>query len=428
MALPTFGRSRMPFRGFEGIAGTGKTHQLIKVVGEHLAVEPLQSHQRVLALTFMHGSRRRLDERFRTVQALRSCSVSMTIDSFAHAVLQRWRSLAATLGATRGDFDQTCDACGQLLERPEVATWVAQTFPIISVDEAQELKIERLRIIKALVGHVSLFIAADEFQCLDDTLDTRPFMDWFRTGRITPLTVVHRTDQLALLNAGITLREFETPQVGQGLTISYEYPRVMPFKIASKLYWWRGTKALIYAPGGRLWAESLVERLGQGMRSKNYDIPPLHLVQEQRPEDQVKHICRALGKQRQIDFSLALERLDQIENPPVWLSLVRSAITKEHRSQGKTFWIMAELTALIERKAAQHRAYGYEPMRGIRVMSIHQAKNRQFENVVLLWPPGVPGDNAQKARLLYNGITRAQQNCHVFVRTKDLLNQAPFKF
>ncbi len=419
----------MPFRGFEGAAGTGKTHHLINTVVEHLAASPLHPHQRVLALTFMHGSRRRLEERFRIIPELRGGTICMTIDSFANAIWQRWRSLAARLGAITGDFDQTCDACGQLLECPEVAAWVARTFPVVVVDEAQELKTERLRILRALVGHVSLFVAADEFQCLDDTLDTRPFMDWFQTGHVTPLTVVHRTNQQGLLNAGVALRALQAPQAGPGLAISYEFKNVMPFKVAAALHRARGTKALIFAPGARPWVEELIGRLGLGMESPAFGkIPPLQLVKEQRPQDDVARVCAALGAEEPIGVDWAVASLDQIADPPAWLLLVQSALLKEHRSQGKVEWRQAELIPLIERKAAQHRAYGYERVSGILVMSIHQAKNRQFGNVVLLWPPGVFGDDAQKARLLYNGITRAQQSCRVFVRTQNLLAQAPFRF
>src|SRR5262249_694138 len=155
--------------------------------------------------------------------------------------------------------------CGQLLERPEVAAWVAQSYPIVVVDEAQELGTERLRVIRAVIGHVALFVAADEFQCLDDTIDTRPFMDWFQTGRVTRLTVVHITTRQGLLDAGVALRPLRTPQPGQGLTISYKYANVMPFSIAAALHHATGTRALLYAPGGRDWAEAVIERLAAGL-------------------------------------------------------------------------------------------------------------------------------------------------------------------
>jgi hypothetical protein len=45
------------------------------------------------------------------------------------------------------DFDAVCDACGAVLERPEVARWITSTFPIVAIDEAQELKTCRLRIV-----------------------------------------------------------------------------------------------------------------------------------------------------------------------------------------------------------------------------------------------------------------------------------------
>src|SRR3546814_17036647 len=57
------GRSIMPFLGFEGPAGTGKTHRLIEAVRVKAGELQMQPHNRILALTFMHGSRRRLEER-----------------------------------------------------------------------------------------------------------------------------------------------------------------------------------------------------------------------------------------------------------------------------------------------------------------------------------------------------------------------------
>jgi superfamily I DNA/RNA helicase len=82
----------------------------------------------------------------------------------------------------------------------------------------------------------------------------------------------------------------------------------------------------------------------------------------------------------------------------------------------------------MERKAANHRAFSGDRQRGIPLLSIHQAKNRQYDHVIILWPHGVPGNDDLKARLLYNGITRARRSCKVFVRAQELLNAAPFTF
>ena len=83
---------------FEGPAGSGKTHRLMDELGDALGRTPLADHERVLALTFMHGSRRRLDARLRGVEMLGRRFDAATIDSFAWRLTQRWRRLARHLG------------------------------------------------------------------------------------------------------------------------------------------------------------------------------------------------------------------------------------------------------------------------------------------------------------------------------------------
>jgi len=70
----------MPFEGFEGPAGTGKTRHLTDAVVDSFATERQVDHQRVLALTFMHGSRRRLEQRLSGLRDLRGRYTCMTID------------------------------------------------------------------------------------------------------------------------------------------------------------------------------------------------------------------------------------------------------------------------------------------------------------------------------------------------------------
>jgi UvrD-like helicase C-terminal domain len=136
----------------------------------------------------------------------------------------------------------------------------------------------------------------------------------------------------------------------------------------------------------------------------------------------------SLFADRLLDNTGIRRRLDGLVEPPRWLPQVRAALESGERCHGKLRWTADELTALVGRKQANHRAYASQRSGGIPVMSIHQAKNRQFEHVVLLWPPGVPGTDNLKAQLLYNGITRAQLSCRVFVRTEASFNAPPFAF
>jgi len=59
-------------------------------------------------------------------------------------------------------------------------------------------------------------------------------------------------------------------------------------------------------------------------------------------------------------------------------------------------------------------------------MSIHQAKNREFDRVIVLWPYEVSGSDERKRRLAYNAITRARHEAHVIVQSTDRVRQSPF--
>jgi DNA helicase IV len=59
-------------------------------------------------------------------------------------------------------------------------------------------------------------------------------------------------------------------------------------------------------------------------------------------------------------------------------------------------------------------------------MTVQQAKNREFEGVVVLWPFKQGGDAEHKRRLLYNAITRAKRWCTVILQGEGLSNAPPF--
>lgn len=86
-------------------------------------------------------------------------------------------------------------------------------------------------------------------------------------------------------------------------------------------------------------------------------------------------------------------------------------------------------------RVLQHlRAFTSHQSRGITAMTIHQAKNREFENVIILWPHEVRGTPESLRRLLYNGVTRAKSRVLVIVHSpqdkkgqvKDRLASPPF--
>jgi superfamily I DNA/RNA helicase len=59
-------------------------------------------------------------------------------------------------------------------------------------------------------------------------------------------------------------------------------------------------------------------------------------------------------------------------------------------------------------------------------MTIQRAKNREFANVIVLWPHSATGSPEHLRRLLYNAITRAQSHCSVIVLGQGRLSAPPF--
>lgn len=415
----------MPFLAFEGPAGTGKTYRLIEEVRARTP-NLLGSGQRVLGLTFMHGARRRLDENFAGSPEIRGRSHAITIDSFASYVVRRWSAIAPTIrDFTR--FDEVCDVCGMLLERPELARWVSASFPIVAIDEAQELKPCRLRIARALSNATNMVVAADEFQCLDENIDTGPFMAWFETGDVQRLNVVRRTGRLGLLNAGVALRAGRPPEDGPGLRIKYSFPNQVKFTIGHALRGGQGTRAILVAPASTPWATELVPQLAAGFRSQRQAVPPLPVAWDSILANEVAEVAeRICGVDEQVESAELVRRIARLPDAPSWLSAVSSSVEMARRARGILIWGQLEVRALLVRKSNAHRAYGYSYHHGIRVMTIQAAKNQQFRDVVVLWGPGIRGSVDHQRRLLYNAISRAEQNCTVIVRTQRQLQLPPF--
>lgn len=250
------------------------------MLAERLATHPLDDGKRVLALTFMHGSRRRLSERLRQVANLRGRAECCTIDAFAWRVYRRWRGLASTLAidpATEGEFDRVCEAAGLLLEQPQVCAWVAASFPIVLVDEGQDLRPERLRMLKALVGAVHVLIAADEFQCLDQGLRPNPLVAWLQQdAEPETLVQVRRTNAPGLLAAATAIRTGNAPVNGAGFKLlppGSSVPLAATL-LANAITWRQGGDVAVITPslqGG--FAKSVVARLATGPCGKHNNGP-----------------------------------------------------------------------------------------------------------------------------------------------------------
>lgn len=200
-----------------GQAGSGKTTRLIEGAVAETGQCMVDSSETLLALTFMHGARRRLSARL-----LDACkdknAQSVTIDSFALSLVNKWRRslgigrpvlAAKTRPAVGADvysflsFEDVLTQAVALLESPTVGKWVSESYPLIVVDEFQDCYGARLEFIKALSRWSCLLLAADEFQLLDDSVDGCPAVEWALSScsdgrcRLVELEAIQRTTNKA---------------------------------------------------------------------------------------------------------------------------------------------------------------------------------------------------------------------------------------
>lgn len=430
----------MTTSGFSGGAGTGKTTRLLTELDTHLGAHPLKPGQRVLALTFMHGSRRRLADRLAKSKARRQCEC-MTLDRFAWEICRRWRSrLRATGGflsldlgsAGATEYDAVCEAAGRLLAAPDVLLWVAKRFPVIILDEFQDCTAVRVSIARALHGKLKLLIAADDFQNLSLSVES-PAVMWLRgLGSCQDLTFNHRTSVADLLNAAKALREGQTlvDGGGSGFKIMSVPSAAVAASYISKTLWPSTGKAAVVLtptkPERSNWVRDIVQLVGTKKYGPKKEIGPVAITWESTSENIEESVVAALGiggGDGPIDASV----INKLGRGPLVSRLQRWA-DHQRRVLGVTQFTAAELRTQIKRALHQVRAFGSTPPASRRAMTIHQAKNREFPVVIILWPFEIKNDPIRLRRLLYNAVTRAQRRAIIIVNDpkKERVTLAPF--
>jgi hypothetical protein len=415
---------------FEGPAGCGKTYQLMEKLKLILRETPLHDRQSVLALTFMHGSRRRLTDRLKDIPELQKKFQCLTIDSFAQRICSRWRSLSRAIGLPvcgEEEFDRQCHNAGQLLANEYVKRWVVSSFPITIIDEAQDLSIERLTIIQQLQKDGVLLAAADEFQCLIEELKPNPFSTWLPKV-CTPeyLTIPKRTSVVALLKAAESIRNGKPPVSGQNFKIQLAAAVPLAAAFISNQIGWNGGKdfALICPTTKGGYATGIVDAVlkkatkqGNGPYVFHWERPDLDYVSELLTSSDTSSTYT-------IKDAVAFVKSLKMEQGAIRLTV--SWLFKEQNIVGASEISLVELKGVLTRSVTlQRQRFGGFQHRHT-ALNIHQAKNREFDGVIVTWPHTAGGSDDHKRRLLYNAVTRAKKWCLVLVQSENLLTTVPF--
>ena len=423
----------MTFTAFTGCAGCGKTHQLMAHLEKRLKTTPLVPGQKVLALTFMHGSRKRLEVRLNGLDLNGTKFECTVIDRFAARLLHRWRALAKHMNLgpyCDEDYDGRCGAAAALLANPQVMAWVIATYPIVLLDEAQDLKPERLAMFEALEGHAELYVAADGFQCLDTDLRDSAVMGWTtKDDRHTELTQVHRTEKAGLLAAAQSLRDGQPcPMGGAGFQVlaNSKGPNLANFNAAMVLGTKHWDSAAIITPTMQSpQVTAMIARLQDKPIGKKRPFGPYSIHVETSPEAKADEILNELPDPDELQIDDAIEALHVCYSDLVarrtlqWLS-------RQARVVGRSMVTRDEIKQILCDQAKEASRHAPPQERGLQAMTVHAAKNREFDGVVAIWPYQVTGDDEQKRRLLYNAVTRAKNWCAVICMSDKQLKEVPF--
>ena len=374
-----------------------------------------------------------MDGRLRTISGLRGRYRCCTADSFAWSIVRRWRTLARRKSASElaeDDYEQVCSLAGDLLAEATVSRWVIRVFPIVVVDEFQDSKGGQLAMISSLTSLATFIAAADDFQDLDNT-EVNPAVAWARTnGESESLSDIHRTSASGLLDASRALRAGRNiPDRGDGFTVlGARNHNVGASFVSRNLSWWRSCADIAVLTPVRPSVSAFVRDLIARVETSPIGNPPAgpHRIpwEESQDEERDKFIeGLELPDDPNAEVCCDAVSIGDVGGPRQGL---RHWIERQTRVAGRTTFTVEEIRCEARRIHQRSRAYRRVRSGGVRAMTIHQAKNREFHSVIVLWPYQVVGTIERQRRLLYNAITRAKCRVLVVVQNPSRLDQPPF--
>lgn len=441
----------MTFDFFEGAAGTGKTHNLVGRAGEIVQDGALGEGHKLLALTFMNGARRRLDARLGENPAFRRRFDCQTFDVFARTVAARRRSLITQAMQVQADalnqFDGPCALAASLLEEEAVRKWVARSFPLVLVDEAQDLDEYRMGILQGLAPSCRIVAAADAFQCLHNGRDTTPLMGWLEgAGQTHRLTLVRRTNQQGLLAAALAVREGRdvkavlaarthnnrTTWNGPGFRLmdapaTNANHALLAWAIANDIAQRQGP-VVILTPDARntiIRATLATVQTKQHTRKNGAIFGPYPHAWDRHDDEEADALLADITLPANASYTDLRTLLTPLAGSAA-IAQVISRVDRLRRAHGQASFTPVHVVEYVRESVRNRSRLGFGQHRGHLAMTIQRAKNREFPNVIVLWPHTATGSPEHLRRLLYNAITRAQNHCTVIVIGQGRLNAPPF--
>ncbi len=430
--------------GYIGGAGTGKTTRLIENLDNLVKQIQWEKYNSVLALTFMHGSRRRLQDKLAFLKRSKIPYKCLTIDSFATQIVQRFReyvgfSKAISVianekeGATEDakliflTWNGVRNYFVTLMTFSVVREYIRVSYPVLIIDELQDCDRDLLEVVQCLTEcKVAILLAGDGFQQLSANEDC-PAIDWLTTKyQVRELKMVHRTSESTILGSAHGLREntfiqnsIKTKVVATGQLAAW---------IISSLIQWNGwggrgkTLVVLYSASGNSsnFVRTTLERLKQPFIKPNYklDAHPMFIENDgMSSEESVLH--KLFGASSQTPVSKPWLLKNMVQQDFITARCLQRALYLL-RIRGLEEMSMDEFKLIVGKQCHLYRSYFRSASEETHLaISIHAAKNREFDDVIILWPYESPIKDVYRRKLLYNAITRAKRNVILLVQGKD---------
>jgi hypothetical protein len=364
-------------------------------------------------------------------------------------IIQRWSSLSTHIDKTdyskTGKYEKTCLQASKLLEKPAVQKWVSNTYPIIIIDEVQDLTKSRFGILKGLSEYTTLLVAGDEFQNLDDNNDSSDYIEWLKDNSSYQLLNTHyRTNDEGLLSVAKEIRN------GNGF-IDFLQKNTFSHDLGNfKLYTCPTWQNMAWVIGFRLFqlvnsdvailtlanSEKIVEDALQKVKNKPQNLnkkrgttfgPFKGLSRSKKDEEYAEELISTICDSD--DTCLVEELLTKSDNiKDIGIRETFQKYIKRRRKLGYNEIKAAELKDIILNLVRNRRVFGRLNKIKRQILTVHQAKNREFDNVIVLWSFGIGSKVSidYKRKLLYNAITRAKHSCTVIVLQEKRIKEPPF--
>ena len=264
---------------------------------------------------------------------------------------------------------------------------------------------------------------------LNPILRPMPILAWLQCvcAPVT-LTKCRRTDDADLLAAARAVRDGQAVNRNGRrfkVVLTPGRPNLAATYVANFIAWSGGGRVAVLTPSRRGgFVDDIVDLVCTRSLGKQQS-GPYQIVWESGDESERRDLRQILAIPDRCSIPDALAALRAHAGVPV-VKAATEWIARRKRVLGVDEITADEVHRQIDRTLAMRRRYGAATRPEFVAMTIQQAKNREFEHVVVIWPYTIPNDNEQKRRLLYNAITRARRSCLVLVQAQALLDAPPF--